>query len=257
MSPKEQKKISIARQMAKLGLPIDEPELRQEMAVILNKDLLEKLKNKLTIVENGPFSIEQQILMHASTPAKYVKERPGKGGGKWKYVSGHFIKKRLNYVFGWAWSFQVLNQTIDDRAKQAYVLGRLTILNPKTCTPMVIKEQFGRADIKFWKTRPDQPLDLGNDLKAAATDALKRCAFDLGMAADISGYNEHKEMGIEAKGPAPAALPPATQPAAAPAERLAECVSCGNELLPAERDYSKKVYGKALCRVCQKDHNTK
>ena len=32
------------------------------------------------------------------------------------------------------------------------------------------------------------PVDLGNDLKGAASDCLKKCAADLGVAADI--YNK-------------------------------------------------------------------
>ena len=37
-------------------------------------------------------------------------------------------------------------------------------------------------------------LDYGNDLKAATTDALKKCASELGIASDIYGANEFKEI---------------------------------------------------------------
>ena len=49
--------------------------------------------------------------------------------------------------------------------------------------------QFGRSDIKFkneWidgkKIPTKEPLDLGNDLKSATTDALKKCASEIGIA---------------------------------------------------------------------------
>ena len=41
-------------------------------------------------------------------------------------------------------------------------------------------------------------LDYGNDLKAAATDALKKCASELGIASDIYGSEEFKEIKKEA-----------------------------------------------------------
>ena len=40
-----------------------------------------------------------------NTPAKYVKSRPAKGGGQWKYVTGGYVKKTLNFMFGWDWDF--------------------------------------------------------------------------------------------------------------------------------------------------------
>ena len=41
-----------------------------------------------------------------------------------------------------------------------------------------------------------QPLDLGNDLKAATTDALKKCASELGIASDIYAPNEFKAIHV-------------------------------------------------------------
>lgn len=58
---------------------------------------------------------------------------------------------------------------------------------------MVVKEQFGRADIKFKRDSKDM-VDYGNDLKAATTDALKKCAAELGIASDVYGKNEFKEI---------------------------------------------------------------
>ena len=37
-------------------------------------------------------------------------------------------------------------------------------------------------------------MDLGNDLKAATTDALKKCASELGIASDIYAPNEFKSI---------------------------------------------------------------
>jgi hypothetical protein len=80
--------------------------------------------------------------------------------------------------------------------------------------------QFGRVDIKFKKelafnedgtpkmtknSRGQEyqiketsrnPLDLGNDLKAASTDALKKCASELGIASDVYAPEEFKEIKV-------------------------------------------------------------
>jgi predicted glycosyltransferase involved in capsule biosynthesis len=40
------------------------------------------------------------------------------------------------------------------------------------------------------------PLDFGNDLKAAATDAFKKCASLLGVASDVYESDEFMEITI-------------------------------------------------------------
>ena len=136
---------------------------------------------------------------------------------------------------------------------QVWVQGRLTIRNPKTFAPIVIKEQFGGADIKF-KKGTKVPLDYANDLKAAATDALKKCASELGIASDIYGKNEFKELGKKA----PAKQTPPTKQAPQQPTQY-DCHGAGKSGCPdgsvitkAEHDYSVKLYKRPLCRNCQK-----
>jgi len=46
------------------------------------------------------------------------------------------------------------------------------------------------------------PLDFGNDLKAAATDAKKKCASELGLFADVYSAEDFFQAEIvEAKSP--------------------------------------------------------
>jgi len=135
-----------------------------------------------------------QILQ--STPKEHIYSRPPKGGGPdWTYVTSTYVKKVLNHVFGWQWDFEV-----KDHGKEGeliWVLGRLTIKDGKG-NPRIVKEQFGRADVKYYKDKSKGMLDFGNDLKSAASDALKKCASELGIASDIYGKSEFKE--IKAKG---------------------------------------------------------
>ncbi len=149
-------------------------------------------KDELTQADNLMLNTKQIQWLLAKTPAKYIRKRPAKGGGEWSYVSGGYIKKVLNFMFGFDWDFQVLNFDMNLDAKQAIVHGRLTV---RTNGQAIIKEQFGRADIKFRKNS-EQPLDLGNDMKGATTDALKKCASELGIAADVYAPHEFKEIDV-------------------------------------------------------------
>jgi len=144
---------------------------------------------KLTLI---PAPINQKQLMHIiqGTPAAHIYKRPAKGGGEWEYVTGTYIKKVLNYTFGWMWDFEIKEH--GKEGELIWVLGRLTIKNKKG-QQMIVKEQFGRADIKF-KKGTKIPLDFGNDLKAASTDALKKCASELGIASDVYGKEEFKQI---------------------------------------------------------------
>jgi len=146
----------------------------------------------LSLVESNLLNDHQLGILFRKTPAKHVHTRPGKGGGQFKYVTGGYMKKVLNLMFGWMWNFEILDYTIDHVAKQVIVHGKLTCQTPRG---NIIKHQFGRADIKY-KRGTEQPLDLGNDLKAAGTDALKKCASELGIASDVYQPNEFKEIQI-------------------------------------------------------------
>lgn len=134
---------------------------------------------------------KQLGLILKRTPDKYVRTRPAKGGGQWKYVSGGYVKKCLNLMFGFDWSFEILEQLI--MHKEAIVKGKLTIhSNGKT----IVKMQFGNKDIMY-KKGTEEPLSIGNDLKAAATDSLKKCAAEIGIAADIYNAEEFREVIVD------------------------------------------------------------
>ena len=144
-------------------------------------------ETKLTIATSD-LSNKQLLHILQKTPAEHIYNRPAKGGGNWDFVTGVYVKKVLNYVFGWNWDFEI--KTHGKEGDQIWVLGRLTVRTGET---VIVKEQFGRADCKKKKDGTGY-LDFGNDLKAATTDALKKCASELGIASDIYGKNEFKEI---------------------------------------------------------------
>lgn len=155
------------------------------------KDLALVRKEDLALVEQN--SLNELQLQHIlkRTPRQYLKTRPAKGGGVWTYVTGGYMKKCLNLMFGWDWDFEIVDEQI--HGKQVVVKGRLTC---RTNGHSIIKMQYGSKDIMFRKDSTDY-LDIGNDFKAAATDCLKKCAAEIGIAADIYNAEDFKEVKID------------------------------------------------------------
>ena len=144
--------------------------------------------SEIAKVENNALNAFQLQTLLKRTPKAYVKERPAKGGGKWKFVSGGYVKKVLNLMFGWDWDFEVVSEQV--AFGQVIVKGKLTC---RSNGKEIVKMQFGKKDVVFKKGTQD-PLDIGNDFKAATTDALKKCASELGIAADIYNADEFREV---------------------------------------------------------------
>jgi len=144
----------------------------------------------LALVENNLLNDRQLKVLLGKTPDRYIKQRPAKGGGTWNYVSTAYIQKMLNLAFGWRWSFEIVHQEITE--KQVIVQGRLSFT---TLGETFTKMQFGRKDIMFSKGTTT-PMDLGNDLKAAASDSLKKCASMIGIAQDIYGKEDFKDIEV-------------------------------------------------------------
>lgn len=182
-------------------------EEKNELALVSPEDL--------SLVENNSLNAHQLALILKKTPKQYVKQRTAKGGGTWDYVSGGYIKKCLNLMFGWDWDFEILDDKIS--FGEVVVKGKLTCRgNGKS----IVKTQYGNKEIIFktekvfnpdgtpkmvekynkqvQETRPSQqPLSIGNDFKSAATDCLKKCAAELGIAADIYNKDDFREIKVD------------------------------------------------------------
>lgn len=153
----------------------------------------EMYKGKYTLAPT-PFTEKQILAIIAPTPRQIIKKRPGKGGGQWDYVPGWWFKKKLNFVFGFSHDFEIVGERVD--GDFITVKGKITVKHPKTGQILASKTDFGGAAIKYKKGTKTY-LDIPNDFKAAATDAFKRCAVQLGFAMDIYGKNESTSEGYE------------------------------------------------------------
>ena len=106
-----------------------------------------------------------------------------RGGVEVTFVSGEQVVSRLNEVLGvGGWNFRVLRHEISPEADEAWALGEIVAeIDGKTVT----RQQFGSQKIKRSRAT-GVPLDLGFDLKGAATDAMKKCASLLGVGLYLS-----------------------------------------------------------------------
>lgn len=140
-------------------------------------------KAKSMTITESVFKQNQLVSLVQSTPPINIKQRAGRGGKQFRYVTGSYVQKVLNQVFGWMWSFEVKDHGNSPDGTSVWALGKLTILDPLTRLPMMIKEQFGSSEYK--KQGNGKEVDYADDLKAASTDALKKCSSLLGIAADV------------------------------------------------------------------------
>ena len=125
------------------------------------------------------------------TPAHEIKLRQGRGGMQFSYVEHGYVTERLNLVFGFNWDFEVVDkQILED---EVIVEAKLTVRTPGGQT--IVKTQFGGADIKRHASgaRSGKPLSIADDYKAAASDALKKCASLLGIRLDLYGRDRPYE----------------------------------------------------------------
>lgn len=102
-----------------------------------------------------------------------IKQRQGKFGHILDYVEGHVVTSRLNEAFDSNWSFEIVKYRIIKDSGEVLVLGKLTAEG-------VVKMAFGSKEIERSKDTK-AIISLGDDLKAASTDALKKAASLLGV----------------------------------------------------------------------------
>ena len=204
------------------------------MAQELDQEI-EKLQLDISQVTRTTSLLNQNQIQKIwnSTPSRFKYQRPAKGGGSWTYIKGSYVRKVLDSVFGFNWSFEV-ETTLAEAFEVAKLTGAVVVKGTligrvKNDGEWVElrKTQFGRADVKWEMTaattetgtviyetdkngrrKPKRvrkideytkspiPLDLGNDFKAAATDALKKCASLMGIGADVYEADEFMEIQI-------------------------------------------------------------
>jgi hypothetical protein len=159
-------------------------------------------------------------------PKRHIKQRTigfGNFAKEIDYVEGSRYISRLNDVLEGEWTFTVKDRVVDLKNGFIAILGHLEVpvvseeksvqehkwiivdtneeensergddsesVNIRPVRHIVVKEQWGSKKIERYRKSGDI-VDLGNDLKAATTDSLKKCASLLGVGLHL--YEEDEE----------------------------------------------------------------
>lgn len=266
------------KQVNKVSAPRRQPQqivLKVQSVPVLPvptvQDLAEPMKDGKKLTMQKTWLAENQLLrMLQRTPREQVHQRKGRGGKEFDYVEGHYCIKWLNFNFGWNWDYEIviqptaseIVQLIDKKIDQVWVTGKLTVHSSDN-KYSIVKTQGGKADIKYLKNSRT-PVSIGDDLKAAATDALKKCASLLGFASDVYGKTEYKEttgkdpIEVRPQLSAPAPETESQEVKMKPGQIIGPdgyptwaCDKCGDPISETTSDFSLKAYGKRLCREHQ------
>jgi hypothetical protein len=132
--------------------------------------------------QNGGIKMNRELLEKPFDPNQ-IKQREGNFGKMLDYVEGHSIIHRLNNAFEANWSFAILKHEILQETDEVVVLGELSANG-------IVKTQFGSSKITRARETGEM-ISLADDLKAAATDALKKAATLLGVGLHLYSSDKH------------------------------------------------------------------
>jgi hypothetical protein len=182
-----------------------------------------------------------------------------RGGVELEYITGEQAVTRLNETLGvGGWNFRIIEHGIHPEADECWCLAEITATFGETT---VTRQQFGSQKIKRSRTS-GAPLDIGFDLKGAATDALKKCATLLGVGLWLS----RKSGGVPASDPAAvdeALSGNGETPAAGPlnCEECGEALATtnfkdGSQWTPAQlAGFGRRKHQRVLCMNCYRSAN--
>lgn len=135
----------------------------------------------LTVIE---LNETQRMMLEQKTAPQLIRFRAGRGGKQYPFVDIAEVIRALNDAFNWDWDFETDQEEIlhvQGKPFEVKVRGRLTV---RVSGRQLVKMQYGAQAIEF-KKDSDEPVSLADCYKGAASDALKKCASELGLFLDL------------------------------------------------------------------------
>lgn len=124
-----------------------------------------------------PLTLQAQNVIERPLPKEKIRQRPGKAGLTFDYVTPDFIINLLNEAFEYRWSTDIFHQSM--HGDTALVGLNLTVWDAEDNA--INKSQFGSCDV-------GRGMGPGEAFKGAASDAMKKSATLLGVALEL--YND-------------------------------------------------------------------
>lgn len=106
-----------------------------------------------------------------------IKQKKTKEGDVLSYVEGSQYIRRLNQAFGYNWSFEIVDMKVVK--DEVIVLGKLTAEG-------ITKMQYGTSG-----DNSNPGKSLGDRVKAAGTDALRKCSSLFGIGLHLYENGQH------------------------------------------------------------------
>jgi len=153
-----------------------------------------------TIFDTGAKEREVAIrnLLRGKTPVAEVKKRPMRGGGEANYVNTYYMTRQLSLITGFRWTSEYLEDKARPNWDSPIEIGvkvRVTIWDTKgqpyshTCWGGKEAARYSKDDPRGTYKKGDI-ISLFDDIKAAESDAIKKCISYFGVANDIYGGKE-------------------------------------------------------------------
>jgi len=130
--------------------------------------------------------VEAKKILTGATDQDVVYERKGRGGKTFSYIPGWYVTQKLNEAIGtlaWSDDWEMVTPW-EFIGKCGQIAVKVTLTVHYSNGRSVSKSQVGSAEVKFLVGTKD-PVDIGDDIKSACTDGLKKCASKFGVAADV------------------------------------------------------------------------
>ena len=126
-----------------------------------------------------------------------VEKQLKKGGASLTYIPVSEVITRLNKVLGVdMWSYEIINcerDSLDPDYIVAHVRLSATFV-PTDKAPNIVVSKDGIGGRKIKRTRNGDILDLGDEMKGAVSDALKKAAQHFGVGLYLARSEESKHL---------------------------------------------------------------
>ena len=126
-----------------------------------------------------------------------VEKQLKKGGASLTYIPVSEVITRLNKVLGVdMWSYEIINcerDSLDPDYIVAHVRLSATFV-PTDKAPNIVVSKDGIGGQKIKRTRNGDILDLGDEMKGAVSDALKKAAQHFGVGLYLARSEESKHL---------------------------------------------------------------
>jgi len=143
----------------------------------------------------------QLRMLTGQTPKWAIKTRQGRGGKAFKYVPHGYVTDTLNKAFGYDWDL-VFDQIEDGKlysfVEERDVKGVVIMRHISVAGHLTVRVHTAKGDREITKSGFGSQqwlptMEFGDALKAARSDLIKTCAFQLGIALDLY-WNERAEL---------------------------------------------------------------